>query len=353
MLIHIFDDTPHHYNPMITFFTEKCTLAEEQMFWVKQQKPDENALSEKITQTYASPSDLMIKLGQLPKSAQVVFHGLMDVPIWRKLVFSSIASRCSCIMWGTELYRHGRANRAFKFYLTQLNHAILVKRFNKVIALNPGDAKLVSSYLKRNDAQVLPYPLIGIKKPESLIASNLEQAPLKILVGNSAADSNEHIYALKQLAHLASDNVEIIVPLNYAGSEFYIKKVIKAGHELFSGKFKPITHMLDKAAYDNLLASVSLSIFAHQRQQGLYIAYSMLLMGKQMFLRQQTSSFSNFKALDFDVYSTESLTDYSFEQLSDLVKVPSEHNSTLMDMHFTEHALAPRWSTFLNGLTAK
>lgn len=357
MLIHIFDDTPHHYNPMIKFFSEQCSVSSTQQFWLKKPKSEKklNFNSSVISQTYVSSDELLKNLTSLPKNAKIIFHGLMDLHIWRKVLLSSVASRCSCVMWGAELYRHGAPERGLKHYIAQLIHMLLVKRFNKVLALNPGDATLVSQYLKRSDVNVLPYPLIGTSEPDTLKAeyvSNID-LPLKILVGNSAAESNHHLYALEQLAHLAEHNVEIIMPLNYAGSERYISEVILEGQKIFNDKFKPITNMLTKSEYDDLLINTSLSVFAHQRQQGLYVAYSMLLMGKPLFLREHTSSFKNFKSLDFTVYGTESLTDYSFSQLTDLVKNKNKHNSTLMDLHFTEEALAPKWSEFLNGLLVK
>jgi len=84
----------------------------------------------------------------------------------------------------------------------------------------------------------LPYPLIGFNVDPVSPISEKTETPIKILVGNSAAISNEHEYAFEPLSHLANEKVEIIVPLNYAGTPDYIFEVIKKGLAIFGDKFK-------------------------------------------------------------------------------------------------------------------
>jgi len=347
VLIHVFDDTPHHYKPMESFFSEQCTLSVRQEFWVK--KGLKPTSSEKF-KTYESATELVHLLSRLPSNHKILFHGLFDFQIWRKLIFSSVVKRCSCVMWGAELYRHGESGRSLKSYISQVIHGVMVARFNSVFALTPGDAELVTQYLKRKKVDVLPYPLIGINKNKVEVNSLDENQPLKILIGNSAAQSNEHRFAFKILAHLADENIQIIVPLNYGAEKEYIDEVVELGSNIFGNKFQPITNMLSKAEYDELLVNVDMSVFSHQRQQGLYVAYSMLLMGKAMFLRSSISSFSNFTSLKFKVYATEDLQSYSFKDLCTLAENKNLHNVKLINSHFTEAALAPKWNVSLSKL---
>ena len=353
MIVHVFDDNPHHYYPMQNFFSKMCTIDEEQVFWVKQPsklKADSSNTGEQFS-IYKNIDELLLQLTQLPHSAQIVFHGLFDIHIWRRLIFTTVVKRSSCVFWGGELYRHTKTRRSIKQKIAHLIHIALVRRFKKVLVLNSGDGLLVHQYLKRKDAQVLPYPLIGLQKGLNSLKKVSE--PLRILVGNSASKSNEHLYALKQLAHLTEHNIEIIVPLNYAGEKNYIDNVISFGSKIFGSKFNPITQMLDKSTYDSLLASVDFAVFSHQRQQGLYVVYAMFMLNKSIFLRQSTTSFTSLSSLGFDVHATESLSELSFTQLLALREKMTEKNSILMDKHFTESALAPKWNNFLNGLSKK
>jgi dTDP-N-acetylfucosamine:lipid II N-acetylfucosaminyltransferase len=355
IIVHIFADTPHHYKPMRQFFTEQCLVEHKQQFWVKEDENNPTVISNPENTEfipYRNNDELFKQLMLLPKSAQVVFHGLFDMHIWRKLVLLSLVKRCSCIIWGGELYRHSKPNRTVKQRIIHWLHIALIHRLARVYALNSGDAALAGKILKRKNVEVLPYPLIGLTLPENneKVDDAASSSTIKILVGNSAAASNEHIDAFKQISHLKYDDIEVIVPLNYAGEAAYVNQVIAEGRAIFGDKFTPITKMLAKSAYDDLLVSVDFTVFAQQRQQGLYVVYAMLLMGKAIFLRPKTSSYSNLLSMGFAVKSLDNLSAYSFTALTDLVKQANISDQNLMQQHFTEQALAPKWSLMLNDL---
>ncbi|WP_085298072.1 TDP-N-acetylfucosamine:lipid II N-acetylfucosaminyltransferase [Cognaticolwellia mytili] len=352
MIIHIFDETPHHYKPMQSFFSKTCQVEPAQFYWVKKTQHTSakaNNTAEPFTY-YENNDQLFTYLAQLPVNAKVIFHGLFDIHTWRRLLLHPIVKRCSCVIWGTELYRHRKPNRSWKDFVALWLHQRLISRFANVFALTPGDAELVTRYLKRKDVKVLAYPLIGLVREQHKQVTYSAAQPLRILVGNSADKSNEHLQVLSQLAHLADANVEVVMPLNYAGNDEYINAVVCEGKRLFADKFVAITDMLEKSAYDQLLSTVDITVFAHQRQQGLYVVYAMLEMGKTIFLRRSTSSYSNLSALGFDVKAFEGLNEFNVEELKALVKSPNTNNQALMAEHYTEQALAPKWSKMVNAL---
>lgn len=345
-VIHVFADTPHHYLPMQQFFIQQCQPSASQQFWVKSAQPVEGFIN------YACNAKLFELLNNLKGNEQVVFHGLFDMHIWKKLLFNPIIKRSSCVLWGGELYRHTKAGRTLKQRVVHVLHALVINRFNQVFALNPGDAQLAQAVLKRKKVAVLPYPLIGMKVTSTPTPSEFsKQHPLKILLGNSAAPSNNHIDALNNLAHLANSNIQIVMPLNYGGEPNYVAQVIAHASKLFAHKVTAITTMLSKAQYDALLNEVHLTVFAQQRQQGLYVAYAMLLMGKPLFLLGDTSSYCNLRSLGFNVYKTDTLSKLDFASLALLVKVKCNENVLLMTQHFTEQALAPKWRSALMQLS--
>jgi len=345
-VIHVFADTPHHYIPMQQFFSTQCKPSCEQLFWVKSAKPVTGFTH------YKNNNELFALLNNLDKNVQVVFHGLFDMHTWKKLLFNPIVKRSSCVLWGGELYRHTKAGRTIKQRIVHGLHALLINRFKQVFALNQGDAQLAQKVFNRKHIAVLPYPLIGMQIAKNNCTQVGEPQPVKILVGNSASPSNNHINALNKLAHLASDNIEIVMPLNYAGEPEYVERVIKHANSVFKNKVTAITSMLSKNEYDALLNEVSMTVFAQQRQQGLYVAYAMLLMGKPLFLLGSTSSYTNLSALGFELHKTDSLADISFNQLSNLTNEFNSNNANLMQQHFTEAALAPKWRTMLQNLHA-
>ena len=107
--------------------------------------------------------------------------------------------------------------------------------------------------------------------------------------------------------------------------------------------------MLDKNGYDNLLADIDMTVFSHHRQQGLYVIYAMLLMGKPVYLRKETSSFKNFKSLGFAINTFDALANLTTTEILEQVQVPNINNQHLMKSNFTEQALAPQWSSMLNN----
>lgn len=343
-VIHVFADTPHHYHPMQQFFSHQCKPHCEQAFWVKSAAPINGFTN------YENNDELFALLNNVDKNAQVVFHGLFDMHTWKKLLFNPIVKRSSCVLWGAELYRHTKAGRTIKQRIVYGLHALLINRFKQVFALNQGDAQLAQKVFKRKHVAVLPYPLIGMQVTKSDCAESAPDQMIKILVGNSASPSNNHIDALNKLAHLADKNIQIIMPLNYAGDPEYIERVINHANTLFENKVNAITAMLSKTEYDALLNQVSMTVFAQQRQQGLYVAYAMLLMGKPLFLLGSTSSYNNLSALGFKLHKTDLLADLSFNELTNLTNEFNSNNANLMQQHFTEAALAPKWRTMLQNL---
>ena len=136
--------------------------------------------------------------------------------------------------------------------------------------------------------------------------------------------------------------------MNYGGEQAYIDDVISYGKDKLGERFQPITQMLEKSQYDTLLNKVSATVFAQHRQQGLYVAYAMLLMGKPIFLLRSTSSYKNLSELGFNIYATDSLADMSAKEFAQVITAQDSTNQQLMQSHFTEAALAPKWHKHLS-----
>jgi len=348
MLIHVFDDTPHHYIGMKAFFLEQCQVQHPQYFWVRIPKKKTSKIDKEQYFYYENNLALIDALKRLPDTAQVVFHGIFEPQICRRLILLSVTKRCSCIFWGADIYRYLQPNRTLKSYLSQFLHAVTVNRMRYVVNLNRGDGELVAKFLHRKNSLILPYPLIGYA--EQAMPLKEKSNTLKVLVGNSAAKSNNHRWALEQFVHLTDENIEIIMPLNYAGTDDYIAEIIAKGKSMFGDKFHPVTEMLDKEGYNQLLADIDITLFAQNRQQGLYVVYAMLQMGKPIFLKEATSSYRDLTSLGFDLGRTESFSALNFDQLNAMANIIQQKNQSLMKNSFSEQALAPKWSAFLNSL---
>ena len=345
-VIHIFGRTPHHYLPMKSFLQKvgvEFDIHQELWAW------SDGTTEQPDILYYKDGKALLTLLSATSKHTCFVFHGLFDRSIWPFLAVSSVLKRAAWVCWGAEVYQHKLQNRTWKMRVAKVFQKIMVKRFRSVFSLNCGDGKEIRQMLWDRDTDVLPYPLIGSNAKPNPCS---DDKPFTVLLGNSASIYNNHIEALDWLAHLSNSNIQIVCPLNYAGPEEYVAKVKAHGKRIFSDKFLPITDMLDKNEYDELLASADSAVFAHQRQQGLYVVYSLLKHGKKMFLRGSTSSFKDLAAQGFTVFDSESIATMDMSDFLHLDSQEMQNNARLMKETFSEEALIPKWGEQLKQLMA-
>jgi hypothetical protein len=295
---------------------------------------------------YDGNHDLIKKMRAEPNTTRFVFHGMFSRKFLFQLLLSRFPKRSAWVCWGADLYQHKSDKPTIKAKFARWIHSLLVARLHSVFALNKGDGELIQQLLWKRPVTVLPYPLIG----SDGISVELNDTFKTILVGNSGAPSNEHIEALSWLARFANSAIKVVVPLNYGGSPEYVEQVIKHGRALFSDKFLPITEMLDKNEYDKLLASVDVGVFAHYRQQGLYVVYSLFLRRKKMYIRSSTSSFESLIGSGFSVFASEDIVEQDFNVFTKLDSETADHNEKLMQFTYSETALLPKWRAELAQL---
>lgn len=356
MIIHIFENIPHHYHNFIKFFVDHCCFEFKHSVFIESSR--DPTIDEKNVQIlnelgcktiiYRDHQQLILLMKQEDKHSQFIFHSLQNRRLWLKLLLTNLPKRCSWISWGADTYQYLINKKSIKQSVAKMIQGITCKRMHYVKSLNPGDGKLISQLFGRRHVETLPYPLVGVEKPEFFCSK--KHKTLTILLGNSAAKSNNHFELLDSIKHMATENIIVLMPLNYAGSSDYVNKVIKQGEQLLGSKFKPIVNMLSKQEYDLLLADVDITVFAHDRQQGLYVAYYMMLHGKKLFLKASTSTFENFKSYQFKISSLEELSQCSFEQLSQTDSCIQLQNQNILLNNFTETALAKKWHDFFAKL---
>ena len=348
MIVHIFADTPHHYLSMADYFQRLPNLNEKQLFWAQFQP---NVNPNESFSYYHSPKHLKEMLNELAGDVQLVIHGNFNPRVWLMLLFHPLASKASCVFWGADLYRYQTTKMTFKQKVVQLIHRLLCKRYKHLVCLNSGDAVLVDKYLKRSNAKVIPYPLqqsyLDNLKNQAEGSNKPENHSITILVGNSAAASNNHLEVFEQLKHLVNEDIQVLCTLNYAGTKEYISHVIKEGKSIFGNKFTAITDMLSKDDHAKLLADVDLCIFGHNRQQGLFVAYAMFALGKPVFMKSQVSSYQHLTNLGFTVHKTDELSRYSWQSLNSAIGEDKD-NTKVLEQTYTEQALAPKWLALLS-----
>jgi hypothetical protein len=108
----------------------------------------------------------------------------------------------------------------------------------------------------------------------------------KILLGNSATPTNNHIDAIISFLKHFSRNKKIISPLSY-GDTFYAELFSILAKKLIGNNFFALNNFIPYDQYTNILSDCNTAIMNHIRQQAAGNVYSMLYMGATVFLRKE------------------------------------------------------------------
>ncbi|MBR2712098.1 MAG: TDP-N-acetylfucosamine:lipid II N-acetylfucosaminyltransferase [Bacilli bacterium] len=167
----------------------------------------------------------------------------------------------------------------------------------------------------------------------------------RILIGNSASETNQHFEVLTSLSHLKNENIEIICPLSY-GNDDYRNRVIEKGIEIFGEKFIPITDFMPLDRYLKLVNTCKVGIFNNDRQQALGNINSMLLMGKKIYLRDDTSMYKNYIDMKIRVFNISDLKNITKEELFEFdFNVGRDNNIIVKDSY---SKIKKQWEKIFN-----
>lgn len=166
------------------------------------------------------------------------------------------------------------------------------------------------------------------------------QLKKKILIGNSATFTNNHIDVFEIIKDKVKD-FDVICPLNY-GDEEYGRKIIELGTIYFGSKFSGLTDFLPLEEYSKLQAECSIVIMNHYRQQAAGNIIAALLMGSKVFMSNRSPLFEHFKTIGLHIYSIEDHLedDNAFEQLNSTF---AANNKAILKRYYSR-------KTIVNGI---
>lgn len=147
---------------------------------------------------------------------------------------------------------------------------------------------------------------------------------IKILVGNSAAEANNHLDAFRKLKSLK--NVEVYCPLSY-GSEYYKKIVIEAGRSIFGKNFYPITDFMQRKEYVEFINEMDIVYMYHNRSQAWGNIATSLTLGKPVFLKVNNALKHFISAIGINTYDVNMIDQYDLESIIFQEKQISEDNN--------------------------
>lgn len=294
----------------------------------------------------------VIKLLNLMKNSdRIVIHGLFSKYLLLLLcLFPIFLKKSSWVLWGGDLYYYKFRSKTFKSNVYEMIRRKVISNLDQVIALVQGDYELVKKWYKtRAIYQYSFYPnLINYDYLEKIKTNYNHSDTVTFQIGNSADPSNKQIEILEILSRHKSKNIEIVCPLSY-GDQEWAKKVIGKGREIFGEKFRPLTEILSAEEYSQMLNSVDVAIFNHDRQQALGNILSLLYLGKKVYIKNDITTWDFLDGKGIKIFNTYEIPNLTFERLSAMDKTLGEKNAELVRNHFSEEKCVALWQNIFDS----
>ena len=300
--------------------------------------------------------DFKLLLSLLNKSKKIILHGLFLREVF--VFFDKnkyLLKKCSWIIWGGDLYHY----KYRKINPQEDAHEEIRKRvianIGNIITGTKGDYELAKKWYNTKASYVKCFAyssMLSFKIGYNKISNNINNKPknkFNILLGNSAASTNNHIEAMQKLAAHKDKIKKIICPLSYCNEGNYADNVIREGKKYFGKTFYPILEYMDKAIYEKmLLEEVDIAIFNHERQQAFGNITMLLAMGKKVYINKKSTLVDVFKEEGLDIFFSNNIDKSDFFNID---KKSSNKNMKIMKDFLSTDYLLKQWKgVFKNEL---
>jgi len=157
---------------------------------------------------------------------------------------------------------------------------------------------------------------------------------INVLVGNSTDPTNNHLEIFDILENQIENIDKIYCPLSYGVFEEYRDFIIKEGTKKFGHKFIALREFIPINEYTNLLKTIDVAIFNHNRQQAMGVTLSLLSLGKIVYLKAGTSSYNSLVERGFAVFDIKQV-----EQVGIKFSRNTEVNKKLLEEYYSREQL--------------
>ena len=295
-----------------------------------------------------SKKELIKLVTLMNKNIKIYLHGLFN----SKLIFMLylqpwILKRCNWIVWGGDLYCYRHVPKSIKSQISRNIKLATIRNIGEVSTLVEGDYVFAKdNYNIKGRYKEAFYMLPSTYKDLDEIINRPrpdKKDQIFIQVGNSATKGNNHIEVLNELSKFKCKDIKIFCPLSY-GDEEYAQYVAEYGQRLFGNKFIPMLNFMPYDEYTDYLNSVDIGIFNNDRQQALGNIYSLLYLGKKVYIRSDTTMWGFFMdKLNINIYDILKIKDIDFEEFKMMDKNMESNNRNNIKPVFTDEYAINIW----------
>jgi len=285
-------------------------------------------------------SELLFLIKHLNAADKIILHGLFDIRVIYILLLQPwLLRKCYWIIWGGDLY-YKLVPKNKKKKIAELMRYFVIHNIGFIVALMRGEYELAREWYKTKAKHVPCFVYTSNLYVEQLHQPAVHKKSfLTVLVGNSADSSNKHEEIFELIKGI--ENIKVVVPLSY-GNKDNANYIIEAGKRLLGENFIPLTKFMPIEEYTDLLNSIDVAIFNHDRQQAVGNIVTLLSLGKKVYLRENTSHYNYFKENGIKVFPVH---DINMELLSDS---QVKHNKKILKEIFSEQSLINSLENFLS-----
>ena len=169
----------------------------------------------------------------------------------------------------------------------------------------------------------------------------------RILVGNSATETNNHFDAFNVLSNYKEHDIDIICPLSY-GDEDYRDKVIAEGIRVFGIKFHPVIEYLSPQNYSKLLSTIDIAVFYHDRQQATGNIEILAYYGAKVFIKSTITTWKHYVDRDgryfFDALNIQNM---SYDEFICFDKEEKKDNTLYFSKIWDLNYIKSKWDPIL------
>ncbi len=228
------------------------------------------------------------------KSDRIILHSLSDKSIIKFFFLNPwFSKKLNWVIWGADLHYDKYPKNTLSNKMNRFMKLKVIKNLGSVTGLTPGDISSAKEKFrfKAREFDGMYINTVGTEHLDRIVCRN--KTATYIQIGNSADPSNSLIESLEILKKFKDENIKIFAPLTY-GNEDYANKVKDFGEKIFGEKFVPIVEFMRPEEYSNFLGEIDILVYNHKRQQGLGNIYSLIYLGKKVFIRRDTTSWDFF-----------------------------------------------------------
>lgn len=278
---------------------------------------------------------------------KIIVSGVFGVECYMLLCSKKIWNKTYLHFWGGDFYQY-ETFRTVSKYIHKLLFKICVNRANALIFLIDKEYERFLRIIHiEKKHYVAPMPGDPLKRIQYQEYRNRKKGlNVRVLIGNSATDSNRHEEIFIKLLPYRFENIEIYCPLSY-GDEKYRRNIIELGNDLWGEKFHPVLNFMEQEEYLRFLSTCDIGIFNCDRQQAMGNITMLLGLGKKVYIRQGTSMWDRYVDEGNIVYPVEMIDSNSFYEFSHFNEQASCMNELIADKRDSIKNAYECWSRIL------